>query len=364
MVLRPLRGITEPTTPTRLAARTTVPLARPDVVAAIAAAGARPGAGAAAGAIAGPGRLVLVPQPVDLLRTDDLLFLRCSFVNLAWATTRPGQPPVLERNVNTRPAFLVVTFPPQHVIEKAFFQTAEGIPTGATNPPEPGKEDPDAAAGSDLPLEVPPVFSSLAASSRLVFRVTNQQIEYTVEGILRAMATLELAVAPHAVPPPPPLVIRPWRDLVSSGQLNLAALTITTAAGAARVRVTDPDLLASNALAFARVNRTAVNMERRFGLDSALQTVAAVRVGELIDLGSIVGIGALLATPPLPVAPGPTETAIELPWRLTVSPNDKAAWAHSPAAVIHGTRVELWHTRLGLRATAKDGTPSVDEIST
>ncbi|MEA2843976.1 MAG: hypothetical protein QOJ69_1647, partial [Actinomycetota bacterium] len=231
-------------------------------------------------------------------------------------------------------------------------------------PPEPGKEDPDAAAGSDLPLEVPPVFSSLAASSRLVFRVTNQQIEYTVEGILRAMATLELAVAPHAVPPPPPLVIRPWRDLVSSGQLNLAALTITTAAGAARVRVTDPDLLASNALAFARVNRTAVNMERRFGLDSALQTVAAVRVGELIDLGSIVGIGALLATPPLPVAPGPTETAIELPWRLTVSPNDKAAWAHSPAAVIHGTRVELWHTRLGLRATAKDGTPSVDEIST
>ena len=105
-------------------------------------------------------------------------------------------------------------------------------------------------------------------------------------------------------------------------------------------------------------------MERRFGLDSAIQTVAAVRVGELIDVGRFVGIGQLVATPPLPDAPGPTETAIELPWRLIVSPNDRAAWAHSPAAVVHDGRIELWHTRLGLRATAKDGTPTVDEIST
>ncbi len=224
MVLRPLRGNAEPTATTRLAARARVRLARPELITA--------GAGAA-GATAGAGRL-LVPQPVDLLRAEDLLFLRCSFLNLAWDSVRAGQAPALVRNVKTRPAFLVVTFPPQHVIEKAFFQTAEGIPTGATNPPDPAKKDPDAASGSDLPLEVPPVFSSLAASSRLVFKVTDQRIDYTVEGLLHAMATLDLAVAPHAVPPPPPLVLRPWRDLVSSGQLNLAALTITTAAGAAR----------------------------------------------------------------------------------------------------------------------------------
>ncbi len=81
-------------------------------------------------------------------------------------------------------------------------------------------------------------------------------------------------------------------------------------------------------------------------------------------MNRFVGIGALLATPPLPAVPSPTETAIELPWRLVVSPNERAAWGHSPGAVVHDTRVELWHTRLGLRATAKDGTPTVDEDST
>src|SRR5437588_796743 len=95
---------------------------------------------------------------------------------------------------------------------------------------------PDAGRGGDDPLEVPPVFASLAARSRLVFKVTDQQIVYTVEGILQAMATLELVVAPHAVPPPPPLILRPWRDLVSSGQLNLAALTRAAAAQGKRAQ--------------------------------------------------------------------------------------------------------------------------------
>src|SRR5207237_8920701 len=80
------------------------------------------------------------------------------------------------------------------------------------------------------PPESPPGFAALTARTRLVFKVTDQQIVYTVEGILQATATLELVVAPHAVPPPPPLILRPWRDLVSSGQLNLAALTSAAAA--------------------------------------------------------------------------------------------------------------------------------------
>ena len=150
-------------------------------------------------------------QPVDLLRTDDLLFLRCSFVNLTWSAPQAGAPPSLVRNTKNRPAFLVVTLPPQHVIERAFFQTAAGVSPGATNPP--GKPDPDAGRGGGDPLEVPPVFASLAARSRLVFKVTDQQIVYTVEGILQAMATLELVVAPPRGPTSatadPPALARP-----------------------------------------------------------------------------------------------------------------------------------------------------------
>ena len=334
-----------PTETTRLVQRTTVALAQPDL-----------------GLVAGVPPLAILPQPVDLLRTDDLLFLRCSFVNLTWNASQAGAPPSLVRNTKNRPAFLVVTLPPQHVIERAFFQTAAGALPGATNPP--GKPDPDAGRGGG-PLEVPPVFASLAARSRLVFKVTDQQIVYTVEGILQAMATLELVVAPHAVPPPPPLILRPWRDLVSSGQLNLAALTRAAAAGQGkRAQALPADEVAANAVALARVNRTAVSLERRFGQETALQAVAAVRVGELIDVSKVIGVGVLTQPPPLPAAPGANETSIELPWRLVVSPNGRAAWAHSLQAVGHDARVELWHTRLGLRATARDGTPLVDEIPT
>jgi hypothetical protein len=55
--------------------------------------------------------------------------------------------------------------------------------------------------------------------------------------------------------------------------------------------------------------------------------------------------------PPLPAIsePGATETAIEAPWRLFLSPNYSGAWAHSAAPVTLGNRTELWHTRLAVR---------------
>jgi hypothetical protein len=54
--------------------------------------------------------------------------------------------------------------------------------------------------------------------------------------------------------------------------------------------------------------------------------------------------------------PFPTETSLELPWRLIVSPNEKSAWAHALEPVTHAGRTELWHTRLGLH-----GASAVDE---
>jgi hypothetical protein len=60
---------------------------------------------------------------------------------------------------------------------------------------------------------------------------------------------------------------------------------------------------------------------------------------------------------PAPAPPGPTETAIELPYRLILSPDDTAGWSHTTEAVTLDGRTELWHTRLGVRNA--DGT--VDE---
>jgi hypothetical protein len=67
------------------------------------------------------------------------------------------------------------------------------------------------------------------------------------------------------------------------------------------------------------------------------------------------------AQAPLLREPTATETAIELPYRLLLSPHPEGDWAHSVKPVTHGGRTELWHTRLGVRRTGTDGTSSVDE---
>jgi hypothetical protein len=59
--------------------------------------------------------------------------------------------------------------------------------------------------------------------------------------------------------------------------------------------------------------------------------------------------GAKPGSPPQLRAPQPVETAIELPWRLVLSPHAGAGWAHATRPVTRNGRTELWHTRLGVR---------------
>jgi hypothetical protein len=50
-----------------------------------------------------------------------------------------------------------------------------------------------------------------------------------------------------------------------------------------------------------------------------------------------------------PKQPAPTETLIELPYRLQLSPDATGGWSHSADAVTRGPVTELWQTRLGVR---------------
>lgn len=52
---------------------------------------------------------------------------------------------------------------------------------------------------------------------------------------------------------------------------------------------------------------------------------------------------------PLIFEPTLTQTAIEMPYRLVLSPDDTAGWAHSADPVTRDGITEVWHTRLGLR---------------
>src|SRR5262249_15346599 len=62
-----------------------------------------------------------------------------------------------------------------------------------------------------------------------------------------------------------------------------------------------------------------------------------------------------IAPPPSIRQPASTETAIEAPWRLFLSPNYSGAWAHAAVPVTLGARTELWHTRLAVRAQRPHG---------
>jgi hypothetical protein len=73
---------------------------------------------------------------------------------------------------------------------------------------------------------------------------------------------------------------------------------------------------------------------------------------------------------PAPITPLPsirepkaTETAIEAPWRLFLSPNYSGAWAHSATPVTLNNRAELWHTRLAVRMPGAGGFVADETIS-
>lgn len=61
--------------------------------------------------------------------------------------------------------------------------------------------------------------------------------------------------------------------------------------------------------------------------------------------------------PPKLTEPNPTETAIEFPLRLILSPDELAGFAHATAPVIDpvGNRIELWHTRLQIQPETAGG---------
>ena len=160
---------------------------------------------------------------VNLIRPDDLLNLQVECINMAVDATDAAHPAIVSI-IPQQPSYLVIHFPPQTMVEQAFFETSEinqKIQKGEL-PELPGVVGPDKIrvdrdqALTDNPL-LPPgnVASRLGGTSRLVFRVPpDARIPFTIEGLLD-WSKLELVVSPiadvafGAVPPETALTIRP-----------------------------------------------------------------------------------------------------------------------------------------------------------
>ncbi len=268
-----------------------------------------------------------------VVRPEDLLALRIELKNI---TITPGSPPKLTAQGNA--AKLILHFPPQAITEETFFE----VPPPDINPPAAGSADahphpdaqekPEPDSGSD-PLRKPPIRARVADESRLVFKVpADTEIDYTLEAILAACAEFKLVVASNAQP-------RKFRGEI--------------------IRVSD---------LFDRTMVMAMTPKARAGLSA--QAISALRISSAAGAGDMVtlrarqsrggrvfrevpdsAIGAITRRPaskPKPKKPSAMTTAIELPWRLIISPHAGARWRHAaaPAHSMATGRTELWHTRM------------------
>ncbi|SFR93401.1 hypothetical protein SAMN04487846_0795 [Microbacterium sp. cf046] len=280
-----------------------------------------------------------------IFRPGDLLRVEFRFVNLD-RVDADGMPTLARRDA-AKPAFLIAVFGPQHILEQAFFDPSG--PPGAfattTKPPRDDEKRADANTGVEVPVY--PVKARIARASRIAYRVTDERILFTTGGLLHAMRVLPLSVVPHAEGAPP--IIR-WHELAD----DLGAIATVTrrlrGVGAVAVRRSPGRRAAAftDLTEAVRLRRTADEVEMRFGTASAVAAVTTdLRAG--VELGPRLRLD---LRPPVPRIPESTETALEIPWRLQLSPHSRGAFTHALGEVDHDGRVELWHSRLGNRTDA------------
>jgi hypothetical protein len=166
-----------------------------------------------------------VDLSISLLRPDDLLALVVEATNMRLDTSDP-QHPQLVRASGRHPALLTFRFPPQSVVERAYFElVSQPAPTfnpPPSNPPVPPVPVPTTTEDPDPPGQVGAVMSG---ESRLVFRVPDNLsgIPYTIEGLLDWSRLIPVLPAAASVLPggsqapghSPPAIAEPDGDQTS-----------------------------------------------------------------------------------------------------------------------------------------------------
>lgn len=211
-----------------------------------------------------------MPLSFDLLRPEDLLALTIELRNFRLDKSDPKKP-LLRIDKAADPAYLILHFPPQSIVEQAFFETSALAPPTYNVPPPPAPAPPPDPGTSDALLPPGQVPARMTPPSRLVFRAPKDMkpLPLSMEALLD-WSGLKLSVSPTAG--------------VAPGGKGNPGLTIA--------------------------------------------------------------------------APKDVETALEIPYRLILSPNADVGWLHAKLPVTHAGRTELWHTRMA--RLVKEGKPPTE----
>jgi hypothetical protein len=261
-------------------------------------------------------------------------------------------------------AWLEVRFTFQHVAERAWYAVDSEVPS--TSPAEgqtPATKPPTVAPDAQEPPGEPPTDARAAHGSRLVYELpTGERIAFTSTGILTALSRLKLRVPALATPRPESRRVPAFEHVLTP--LG-GGLVLTRVDGRLLVREAPaswrPDQPPGPLGATLRTGRGRIAAARLLAEEVAIDP-AGVATGRLpLDPRRPIP-GRRPTRSPAP--PRADETAIEAPYRLIVSPSEHGGFTHSPdpvAAPADATRVELWHSRLGVRREDPDG-PVVHDL--
>jgi len=339
---------------------------------------------------------------VPVRRPDDMLVFDILVDNL---TLKTDGYPRLERTDPNVSAHLMIEFPPQSFGEEAFLEVSAQSEPAASEPPmevtdagDPPYSPKNVAQGEEtVPSPLPSARVRMSGRSRLAFLMPQSvpHLPFALADVLKAMRTWPLSLPMGALPDPDP----PSQEFelvdVSLGEF------LSTAVAAGSWKVTQLSLSSAlNSLAGAGFEHTVNEAAQRgsaraaggltreggTGLGKAMfeaidremddlfrrrpelrdgpahqASIAAVALASMEALAPAARraeseLGLLSEIPFFqlflsPHEPARTATALELPYRLVITPIEQARWQHQDQPVVHNGRTELWHTRM---TTASD----------
>jgi hypothetical protein len=294
---------------------------------------------------------------VHVRRPKDHLIFDLIFENLQLASNKPLR--LVKQDPNAT-AYFVAEFPPQCFGEEAFTDkpSLEKVPS------------------------LPSAKVRMAGRSRAAWLMptSEKSLSYTLVGVLRAMRTWPMQLDINAVPELNPVIAPDSKGIIGFNREWLKSITgspswISTQANFTawmKTQGVESAIMASaNRIARLVTKVAAKGTQRRLSQD--IQRTAQREMKQILhqfpilqkeggnDVGrvalslavtkAISDTGSLGVIPFLPLILSPHKpsrnfTAIELPYRLLVSPLEPAHWSHEDNLVEHGGRIELWHTRL------------------
>jgi len=329
---------------------------------------------------------------IRVVRPNDFLYYEVEFVNIVPV----GNPPTtMRRAAPSRAGYLVVHHQAQSIVEQAYqdFPASEAgvMPSRdapATFPATPAEQaalakidaQKPGPGGAKIPGEPTPgpaevAQTRIAGESRVVFTMPNiASFPFTLAALLDAFGTWEMSLDPSARPPPNDFLIPPDL-LLKFAQAGSNAASILSVDDLKRLYSHLP--LDQQKKAFPAI--IGVPPSPGGGEPTAtqhLRTLLSQHPSQLIQpffsktlppaaatTGGTLPViaGAALPPPGPPHEPAATVTALELPYRVIQSPLPNSGWRHESTddRAQHNQRYELWHTRLGARAS--DG--SVDDTA-